>query len=309
MLYEDSKESGVLYRNHINIVSHHKSKMDTAKIAKPISGNKPYQERARAALPIIVRQAHAHSPIFYSDLATELGMPNPRNLNFVLGSIGQTVKGLSRTWREDVPPIQCLVINKNTGLPGEGIGWFITNKDDFRKLSRKQQRLLVEAELQKVFSYNKWPEVLNILSLKPVAEDYSKLLLKTREYRGGGESEQHRRLKQFVALHPELLSLSKSAKSEIEYSLPSGDSLDVLFRHGDDWIGAEIKSDISDPRDIVRGLFQCVKYRAIIESYQAVQTLPQSARAVLVLGGSLPNDLISLKNILGVEIIEKVTPK
>jgi len=63
--------------------------METAKIAGPISGKRLYQERARAALPLLVRQGHAESPIYYSELAVELGMPNPRNLNFVLGSIGQ----------------------------------------------------------------------------------------------------------------------------------------------------------------------------------------------------------------------------
>ena len=283
--------------------------MDTAKIAKPIAGDKLYQERARAVLPILVRQARAHSPIFYSDLATELGMPNPRNLNYVLGSVGKALKELSQAWKENVPPIQCLVINRNTRLPGEGIWWFITNKDDFRELSRKQQRSLVEAELQKVFSYQRWPEVLNALSLKPVVEDYSHVLSKAREFHGGGESEQHRRLKNFVALHPEILSLPKNSQGDVEYSLPSGDSLDILFRQGDDWIGVEVKSEISGLQDIVRGLFQCVKYRAVIEAYQAIQTLPQNARAVLVLGGSLPSNLISLKNILGVEIVEKVIPK
>jgi hypothetical protein len=41
-------------------------------------GDKLYQEPARAALPLLVRQAtQAHSPtVFYAALAAELGMPN-----------------------------------------------------------------------------------------------------------------------------------------------------------------------------------------------------------------------------------------
>jgi len=286
-----------------------KRKKDTARIAKTLSGDKLYQQRAKAALPVLVRQARAHSPIYYSELASELEIPNPRNLNYVLGSVGQALKALSRSWKENIPPIQCLVINKNTGLPGEGIGWFITNKQDFRKLSRKQQRLLVEAELQKVFSYQKWPEVLSAFGLAPASEDYSRILSRAQEFRGGGESENHKRLKNFVALHPELISLPKGVRGEVEYGLPSGDSLDVLFMHKVDWIGVEVKSEISGAQDIVRGLFQCVKYRAVIEAYQAVMTLPQSARTVLVLEHSLPTELVSLKNILGIEVIEGVTPK
>lgn len=96
--------------------------MDTPKFADPIFGDKLYQKRAHKALPILVRQAQAHEPIVYSDLADEVEMPNPRNLNYVLGSIGQTLVDLSKEWEEDIPPIQCLVLNKNTRQPREGIG-------------------------------------------------------------------------------------------------------------------------------------------------------------------------------------------
>ena len=134
--------------------------MSTAIISEPISGDKAYQVRARAALPLLVRQAEAGAPVFYSDLAEELGMPNPRNLNYVLGSIGQSLERLSEAWKVKVPPIQCLVVNKNTGLPGEGIGWFLVKKEDFATLPLKQKRAIVEAELQHVFSYPRWQEVL-----------------------------------------------------------------------------------------------------------------------------------------------------
>jgi hypothetical protein len=83
-------------------------------------------------------------------LAAELGMPNERNLNYVLCFIGDALESLSKDWKETIPPIQCLAINKRDRLPGEGIGWFITKIEDFRKLPRKEQRRLVDLELQKV---------------------------------------------------------------------------------------------------------------------------------------------------------------
>jgi hypothetical protein len=49
-----------------------------------LRGNKLFQERACQALPLLVRQAKAEKPICYSDLAEELRMPNPRNLDYVL---------------------------------------------------------------------------------------------------------------------------------------------------------------------------------------------------------------------------------
>ena len=82
-----------------------------------LSGAELYQKRARQALPILVRQAKAEQPIFYSDLAEELNMPNPRNLNYVLGYIGEALQKLAKKWGVIVPPIQSLVVNKYTGVP------------------------------------------------------------------------------------------------------------------------------------------------------------------------------------------------
>lgn len=284
--------------------------METAKVVEPIAGDKLYQARARQALPLLVRQAQAGTRIYYSDLAYELGIPNPRNLNYVLGSIGRAIEGLSRKWKEKIPPIQCLVVNKATGLPGEGIGWFITKKEVFRKLPRWQQRSLVEAELQKVFTYPKWNAVLRELELQPVQSDFSPLITQVSSFGGGGESDEHKRLKLYVSAHPESIGLNrKVGKGEVEYLLPSGDTVDVLFQHKTDWIAVEVKSSLSTKLDIARGLFQCVKYRAVIKAVQATRSLNHNARALLVLEGGLPPDLIPVKNTLGVEVVERVVPR
>jgi hypothetical protein len=139
--------------------------MSTANISEPITCDKLYQERARAAFPLLVRQAQTGVPIFYSDLAEELEMPNARNLNYVLGSIEQSLELLSKEWKEKVPPIQCLVVNKSTGLPGEGIGWFLVKKEDFTALPLLKKRAIVDAELQHVFSYPRWGKVLDFFHL------------------------------------------------------------------------------------------------------------------------------------------------
>ena len=94
-----------------------------------IDGDKLYQKRARLVLPILVRQAKAEQPIYYSDLAEEIGMPNPRNLNYVLGAIGNTLKKFGEIWNEEIPLINFLVINKSNGLPGEGIYYFIKDRE------------------------------------------------------------------------------------------------------------------------------------------------------------------------------------
>jgi hypothetical protein len=283
--------------------------MDTARIAKPISGNELYQQRARAALPVLVRQARAAAPIYYSDLATELGMPNARNLNYVLGSIGQALKRLSKQWSERIPPIQCIVVNKHTGLPGEGISWFISDKEDFRKLPRWRQRRIVKAELERVFAFTRWPEVLTALGLKALKKDYRSLLRDASNLLPGGESEHHLRLKAFVAANPGLFGLPKGLSGTKEHRLPSGDCVDVFFEHGDQWVAIEVKSRLSPEPDIMRGIFQCVKYRAVIEAQQASLEIPQDTKAVLVLEDRLPDYLVPLKNILNVQVIDRVRPR
>lgn len=283
---------------------------DTAEIAEPLSGDKLYQQRARSALPLLVRQATASTPIIYEDLAHELEMPNPRNLNYVLGSIGQTLLNLSEHWGIEVPPIQCLVVNKNTRLPGEGIGWFITDLSHYKKLSNKQRRQVVDAELQKIYAFDKWAKVLSTLSLEPAQSDFKKLNKKASQFRGGGEGAEHKKLKKFVANNPELFGLPASiAPGENEHSLPSGDSLDVFFTHRKEHTGIEVKSHISDSADIARGLYQCVKYQAVLEARQAANGQPQNVRTILVLGDKLPLELLPLKNVLGIEVLEKVNAK
>lgn len=282
---------------------------ETAEVAASIWGEKLYQQRARKALPLLVRQAQAGEQIIYSELAEEMGMPNERNLNFVLGSIGQTIRVLSKQWNEEIPPIQCLVVNKITGLPGEGVGWFIVKEGEFKSLPRSKQREIVKAELAKIFGYSKWPEVLKALRLSEATLDLKPLIDGASSY-AGGEGPEHRRLKAYVAEHPEVIGLPISTlHGSTEKLLPSGDSLDVSFLQSREWIAAEVKPSGSPIPDILRGLFQCVKYKAVMEAVQSTEGKPRAATAVLVLQGQLPPNLIPVRNTLGIRVFENVVPR
>lgn len=282
--------------------------MQTAQIDTDIHGAGLYHQRAREALPLLVRQAEADQPIDYGSLAVELGMPNARNLNYPLGSIGTTLQQLSALWGETIPPLQCVVVNKNTGLPGEGIGWFIVKAEDFGRLPLNRRRDIVRAELTKVFAYPRWREVLEALDLPPPPPPVSPDLLARATGLGGGEGDQHRELKDWVARHPEVLGLARTATGTTERPLPSGDSLDVSFERADAWVAAEVKSRISGEADMLRGLFQCIKYRAVMEAVLVAAGRPRAARAVLVLETVLPPSLHAVRNALAVEVIEKVSP-
>lgn len=278
----------------------------TAEIAKNMFGDSLYQQRARAALPVLVRQATGRQKITYADLAEELDIPNPRNLNFVLGSVGTTLVELSERWKEDVPAIQCIVVNQQTGMPGSGVDPMI-DIAHVGKLDPRQKEALIESILAQVFAYPKWLDVLRELGLPAADLPDISLVYGEQSGRGSGEGEAHRLLKLEIAKNPTLIGLSASlAPGTTEFSLPSGDIIDVVFQGRQRRIGVEVKSSISDTVDIKRGLFQCVKYLAILKALRTCEGKSYAVEVVLVIEGSFPKELVSLRNLLGVRVVESV---
>lgn len=284
-------------------------KLETAQLASPriLDGDKLYLKRAKITLPYLVRQAKAKKTIYYSDLAQEIGVPNPRNLNYILGAIGNALTELGRKNAIEIPAIQCVVINKQTELPGEGIGWFI-NKKDFKKLSKSDQKDVVNIQLAKIFAFQRWDWVLEQLGLKPLKTNIEAEIEKAKAYKpGAGESALHKRFKEYIANHPESLGLNKDLMvGVIEYQLPSNDKIDVVFTDQNLKIGIEVKSRISDNIDILRGLFQCVKYKSLVEAEQAIENLRPNGRIILALESGFPAELIGVKNILGIEVVDNI---
>jgi hypothetical protein len=125
-----------------------------------VGGTALYQQRAAQALPILVRQAKVHQPVFYKALADEMCIPFALNLNHVLGAIGDELILLGEKWREKIPPIQCLVINHQTGIPSRGFSSFVTDRQAFLKGTPQQKRQIVDALLADVFAFNRWDDVL-----------------------------------------------------------------------------------------------------------------------------------------------------
>jgi len=64
----------------------------------------------------------------------------------------------------------------------------------------------------------------------------------------------------------------------------------------------EVKSKKSSIEDIERGLFQCVKYGALIEATQMSEQLKPNSRIILALESRFPEELRRLKNILAIEV-------
>jgi len=282
----------------------------TASQTKAMFGDQLYQQRARQALPILVRQAASQKPIFYDALAGELGMPNPRNLNWVLGSVGVTLQELSCRlgWNGEIPHIQSLVINQRDKLPGSGFEAFLADRfKGYQSLSPAEKRAYLEGYWHDIFSYPRWHDVLKACGLSPATANAAGLIeeAKTGQLGGGGEGPEHLAMKEFVRDNPGCVGLPIGfPHGTIEAPLPSGDKLDVLFHARSQMLAVEVKSHISNDVDLERGLFQCVKYRAVMEAERGFKGGSYDLNAVLVVGRKFPDRLRPLKNSLGVEVIE-----
>lgn len=280
-------------------------KKETRFVAKNMWGEQPYQKRARKVLPILVRQALAQKTIYYQHLADELRMKRARNCDYVLGSVGVTLNELGKKWGEDVPEIQSLAVNQHTHQPGSG---FFGGTKQYQSLTKKQREAKMQSLYAEIYSYPKWPQVLNELNLKPPKSKTSDILKEAREFLVGGESPQHKRMKMAVSQQPKLVGIPSTAKClGTEYPLPSGDKLDVCFARGSHVYAVEVKTALSPVGDLARGLFQCVKYQSVLEAWHASEGKETSISVLLALEGHLPDALLPLRNALQIKVVEHVT--
>ena len=270
-------------------------------IAKNKPDEKLYQKRARVILPMLVRQAKRKKKITYGCLGQELGIHH-RVLRYSLDCIGDTLLELGELRQEKIPPIQGLVVNKQTGLPGNNVNFLRC-----KKINPREEKKIVKAQLEDVFNYPKWLEVLDELGLSPAMPLNPQPEQTTNRRRGTSESEAHKRLKNYVTHHPQFIGLKKSlAPGKTEHVLRSRDRVDVFFENAHCSIAVEVKSHISDESDLERGLFQCVKYRAILKACRSLESGTYEVDALLAIEDSLSEELTRVSKTLGVRVIENI---
>jgi hypothetical protein len=216
---------------------------------------KLFQQRAVRALPLLIRQAKAEQTITYSALATELQIPNPRNLNHILGAVASAILKLSKTWKVRIPALNLVVVNKYSGLPGKGAAG-IPDVAAFRQGTLSYRRKTIDKILHDVFSFPNWDKVLAHFGLKPAILPPTPTPMKMSTSFGAAakETKEHYRLKEFFARNPHELGLKGFPNGVVEYAFPSADEIDVLFKTNTRWVGVEVKGCKSGDMDIRRGL-------------------------------------------------------
>lgn len=283
-------------------------------------------DRAAAVLEALVRHVRACQggsieTLTYEDLATLIGRRTkdgrrawPRGMGkALLAPVGRVLAKLGDEWGREIPHIGGMVVQKSgpgRGLPDAGIDEFW---DGYSKLSRPGKKDKLRNELHRIEQFgSRWNDVLRQLGLNAVIAPDSASMAGPRLFGRGGESPQHKALKEYVHDHPEVVGAKKNCVGIVEYPLPSGDEIDVLFRSEHECVAVEVKSSVSNrvADDFKRGIYQTIKYLAVLRAMVMDREygICANLRSVLVLQGTLPAELRSLTKLLSVEVIENVEP-
>ena len=126
----------------------------------------------------------------------------------------------------------------------------------------------------------------------------------------GGEGQQHKELKEYIFDYPEVIGITKYKDKSTEHYLLSGDRIDVWFELKDgSEIAVEVKSSISSDADILRGLYQCVKYQAIMDAEDSAHDETHDNQVILVLGGTLSKTNSRIRDCFGIPVFENIEPE
>ena len=267
------------------------------------------REIALKMIPVLVRWAQASwdKPHYYSDLSAAIGYGS-NQIGHILGEVKDIMDEVSReNGGKTIPPLNALVQQKSTGLPADGFDYVIKN---YSKLSVASKEGEVKSLNLEAHKYD-WNWVLKALALEPAKifseEDIKKLKENTYAGYGKGEGPEHKAIKEYIVKHPESVGIRKKVViKETEHDIPSGDRLDVYFQFRDgNRMAIEVKPSTSSDQDITRGIYQCVKYQAVMDALRSLEYGSFENSTLLVIGGKMSSSNKMLANDLGIKYMEE----
>ena len=282
--------------------------MENSNIINNIVTTDITNSNVRRTIPVLVRWAKqgAYTQT-YGDLCAQIGYKDIKGAGRLAGSILKQVQlvldELSNITGESIPTLNSLCKNKGSMLPSEGFSFV---SPDYQTMDAPSQRLFVKGLDLEAHNYSKWDWVLKELGLKelsPITEEELSFL--SMSSFGGGEGEEHKTLKEYILHNPHAIGIHKVIKAETEYILPSGDRLDIYFElENGNRVAVEIKPSTSPENDINRGIFQCIKYNAVLNAIKTLKCDKFNVRSVLVTSKGFSELNTRLAKELQIEYIE-----
>ena len=271
-----------------------------------LEGDSWTKRTARIGFPILVEYARTRREITYGEWNNEIvtrklgPKGSPRLYGWPAGSIGDACEDYAAKTGVPIPPINLIVVNENTRMPGSGADSYFRRYCANRlgrdvnpgNLNSREKRALIDIAKKEIFDFPSWGDVLAACGLAEITPPRSKQKRRRPQKAGwstGPESEEHKRLKQMIVEDPTLVGLKSNEKGDQERPLWSGDWLDVYFAKAA--VGVEVKTSNAGFDEIHRGIFQCVKYKAVMQAQQIYNRQIPTADCLLALGGTLPKEL------------------
>lgn len=117
-----------------------------------------------------------------------------------------------------------------------------------------------------------------------------------------GEGENHKELRIWVKDNPaKVVEGLRNVQSKTEVALDSGDRIDVVYCCKGQTIAIEVKSSDSDHHDLRRGVYQCVKYRAVLRAQYSEKNESRVVSSLLITQSELDDNLKKLARKLGIK--------
>ena len=263
------------------------------------------RDNVRKMIPILIHWAKTgRRDGVYGDLINAIGKVKFGGIGHSLYAVQKVLDELASRSGSAIPTLNSLCKNAKTMLPSEGFDYVI---EKYNELDDKAKRVFIDGLDSQAVSYQRWDWVLKELGLQEIRpfteEDIEKI--KHPNCFGGGEGKEHKDLKEFIFQHPESVGLKNVVFKEIEHELPSGDRLDIYFELSDrTHIAVEVKPSISLDSDISRGIFQCVKYSAVMDALRIIECAEYNIKTLLITSRKLTARLEMLAGELDVDYID-----
>lgn len=287
-----------------------------------ISANAKWTRRtAPMALALLFERLKEKSgSISYSELAKlmyqrygEPIQPNKQKYGLPLGAAADTAISEGRDHGIKVPPISLIVVNANTGYAGDGANQFVRRLRGTTLHTRDPKRqAIIDAEVERIWALDTgfWERLEQLLGVTPapkpkvrVADIGPPPLPPTG---GKGEGLAHAALKNWVTDHPERFTdFGHFNRGKTEDRLQSGDSVDAMLYGATARLAVEVKASNASEDELIRGIFQCVKYRATLQAEaRAYPKHRLPGTSILVSTARLPKKAQAVADALAVRFMQ-----
>lgn len=207
------------------------------------------------------------------------------------------------------PLLNVLLVERSTELPSDGAGGYLAKRFKQPRLRHENAkdrypnlwRRTFDLAAGQVYSTTdeQWRQLFEEafgepLSPKEIANDRDRRKRGEEDdglrYSRKGEGPNHKALRLWVCENPgSVRRRFADATTETEVVLNSADRVDCVFNLEDEVVAVEVKSRDSNLIDLKRGVFQCIKYRAVLDAMDIRES--DTVSAMLVYEGKLPAEI------------------